>query len=81
MIFSPSSVHSDLHVVVRVEVRVEQHHSVGSGEVDALPPGARGQQEDIHLGARRVECLDPLLPVLATCRFKLKAAVSKSCTQ
>ena len=56
-----------LHVVVRVPVRVEDEDGVCCCQIDALPAGPRGQQEHVLLGARGVEGLDALLPLLAGC--------------
>ena len=48
-----------LLVVVRVEVNVVQDDGVGSSQVDAQPPGPRGQQEhkDVRVGVELVNQL------------------------
>lgn len=38
-----------LQVLLRVKVRVEEDDGVGGGEVDALPAGAGGEQEDARV--------------------------------
>mmetsp|Transcript_20639 Transcript_20639/g.79043 ORF Transcript_20639/g.79043 Transcript_20639/m.79043 type:complete len:211 (-) Transcript_20639:787-1419(-) len=54
-----------LDVILGVPVAVVDHDSVGGGQVDAEAASPRGEEEDELRRARRVESVDPFLPVPA----------------
>ena len=59
------SVRPHLQVHLGVPVAVKQHNYVGSVQIDAQAPRARGQQEDELLAPGPVEVLNLALPVLS----------------
>jgi len=63
---APTSTRSstDLHVVVRVPIRVVDDHRVRRSEVDAQPASPGGQEEHKRVGGGRIELLHRSLPVL-----------------